>query len=47
MKPSSPNKHFIRDTNQQILVLEGNTLVAVPDKKGKRGGAPQIFLTQW
>ncbi|XP_027278524.1 interleukin-37-like [Cricetulus griseus] len=37
MKPSSPNKHFIRDTNQQILVLEGNTLVAVPDKKGKRG----------
>ncbi|XP_051039813.1 interleukin-37-like [Phodopus roborovskii] len=37
IKPPSPNKHFIRDTNQQILVLEGSTLVAVPDKYGKRG----------
>ncbi|XP_076424745.1 interleukin-37-like isoform X1 [Peromyscus maniculatus bairdii] len=34
---SSPSKHFIRDTNQQILVLEGSTLVAVPDKRCKRG----------
>lgn len=37
---SSPSKHFIRDTNQQILVLEGSTLVAVPDKRCKRGGDP-------
>ncbi|KAL1786809.1 hypothetical protein HispidOSU_025908 [Sigmodon hispidus] len=39
IKPFSPNKRFIRDTNQQILVLEGSTLVAVPDKRGKRGEA--------
>ncbi|OBS66482.1 hypothetical protein A6R68_04974, partial [Neotoma lepida] len=38
IKSPSPSKHFIRDTNQQILVLQGSTLVAVPDKRGKRGG---------
>ncbi|XP_041530818.1 interleukin-37-like [Microtus oregoni] len=37
IKPSSPYKHFIRDPNHQILVLEGGTLVAVPDKCGRRG----------
>ncbi|XP_028628660.1 interleukin-37-like [Grammomys surdaster] len=37
INPVAPNKHFIRDTNQQVLVLEGSTLVAVPDKLGKRG----------
>ncbi|XP_021516149.1 interleukin-37-like [Meriones unguiculatus] len=37
IKPFAPNKHFIRDTNQQILVLQGRTLVAVPDKLSKCG----------
>lgn len=37
IKPSSPYKHFIRDPNHQILVLEGGRLVAVPDKCGRHG----------
>ncbi|KAL6070144.1 hypothetical protein STEG23_014742 [Scotinomys teguina] len=37
IKPPFPQKTFIRDTNQQILVLEGSNLVAVPQKRGKRG----------
>ncbi|XP_051022974.1 interleukin-37-like [Acomys russatus] len=37
IKSVAPNKHFIRDTNQQILVLEGSALVAVPDKHNKQG----------
>ncbi|XP_031225084.1 interleukin-37-like [Mastomys coucha] len=37
INPVAPNKHFIRDTNQQILVLEGTSLVAVPDKLSKHG----------
>ncbi|XP_013378138.1 PREDICTED: interleukin-37-like [Chinchilla lanigera] len=32
LKRVTPKKYHIRDTNQQVLVLHGNILVAVPDK---------------